>query len=36
MTDALRSAGLSTHARLAIAEIAGASGAWCPTLAPSR
>ncbi|WP_138760908.1 S9 family peptidase [Modestobacter altitudinis] len=35
MTDALRSAGLSTHVRLAIAEIAGASGAWCPTLAPT-
>ncbi|WP_138733439.1 S9 family peptidase [Modestobacter excelsi] len=35
MTDALRSAGLSTEVRLAIAEIAGASGAWCPTLAPT-
>jgi dipeptidyl aminopeptidase/acylaminoacyl peptidase len=35
MTDALRSAGLSTQVRLAIAEIAGASGAWCPALAPT-
>jgi len=35
MTDALRTAGLSTEVRLAIAEIAGASGAWCPTLAPT-
>ncbi len=35
MTDALRSAGLSTEVRLAIAEIAGASGAWCPALAPT-
>ena len=35
MTDALRTAGLSTQARLAIAEVAGASGAWCPTLAPT-
>jgi dipeptidyl aminopeptidase/acylaminoacyl peptidase len=35
MTDALRSTGLSTQARLAIAEIAGASGAWCPALAPT-
>ena len=34
MTDALRSAGLSTQARLSIAEIAGAAGAWCPALAP--
>jgi dipeptidyl aminopeptidase/acylaminoacyl peptidase len=35
MTDALRTAGLSTEVRLAIAEIAGASGAWCPALAPT-
>src|SRR3954468_1623297 len=35
MTDVLRSAGLSTEVRLAIAEIAGAAGAWCPTLAPT-
>src|SRR3954470_7789035 len=35
MTDALRSPGLSTEVRLAIAEIAGASGAWCPALAPT-
>jgi dipeptidyl aminopeptidase/acylaminoacyl peptidase len=35
MTDALRRAGLPTGVRLAIAEIAGASGAWCPALAPS-
>jgi dipeptidyl aminopeptidase/acylaminoacyl peptidase len=35
MTDALRTAGLSTEVRLAIAEIAGAAGAWCPTLAPT-
>src|SRR4051812_10632635 len=35
MTDALRSTGLSTEVRLAIAEIAGASGAWCPALAPT-
>src|SRR3954447_25151162 len=35
MTDALRSAGLSTEVRLAIAEIAGAPGAWCPALAPT-
>jgi dipeptidyl aminopeptidase/acylaminoacyl peptidase len=35
MTDALRSAGLSTDIRLAVAEIAGASGAWCPALAPT-
>jgi dipeptidyl aminopeptidase/acylaminoacyl peptidase len=35
MTDVLRSAGLSTEVRLAIAEIAGASGAWCPSLAPT-
>ncbi|MCW2678084.1 MAG: Prolyl oligopeptidase [Modestobacter sp.] len=34
MTDALRRAGLPTGVRLAIAEIAGASGAWCPALAP--
>jgi dipeptidyl aminopeptidase/acylaminoacyl peptidase len=35
MTDALRTAGLTTEVRLAIAEIAGASGAWCPALAPT-
>ena len=35
MTDALRSTGLDTGVRLAIAEIAGASGAWCPTFAPT-
>jgi dipeptidyl aminopeptidase/acylaminoacyl peptidase len=35
MTDALRTTGLSTEVRLAIAEIAGASGAWCPALAPT-
>jgi dipeptidyl aminopeptidase/acylaminoacyl peptidase len=35
MTDALRTAGLPTEVRLAIAEIAGASGAWCPALAPT-
>jgi dipeptidyl aminopeptidase/acylaminoacyl peptidase len=35
MTDALRSTGLPTGVRLAIAEIAGASGAWCPALAPT-
>jgi dipeptidyl aminopeptidase/acylaminoacyl peptidase len=35
MTDVLRSAGLSTDVRLAIAEIAAAAGAWCPTLAPT-
>jgi dipeptidyl aminopeptidase/acylaminoacyl peptidase len=35
MTDALRTAGLSTEVRLAIAEIAGAAGAWCPALAPT-
>jgi dipeptidyl aminopeptidase/acylaminoacyl peptidase len=35
MTDALRTAELPTEVRLAIAEIAGASGAWCPTLAPA-
>ena len=35
MTDALRTAGLSPEVRLAIAEIAGASGAWCPALAPA-
>jgi dipeptidyl aminopeptidase/acylaminoacyl peptidase len=35
MTDALPAAGLPAGVRLAIAEIAGASGAWCPTLAPS-
>jgi dipeptidyl aminopeptidase/acylaminoacyl peptidase len=35
MTDALRSAGLPTEVRLAIAEIAGAPGAWCPALAPT-
>ncbi|MEU2350500.1 alpha/beta fold hydrolase [Modestobacter sp. NPDC049651] len=34
MTDALRRTGLTTQARLAIAEIAGAAGAWCPALAP--
>jgi dipeptidyl aminopeptidase/acylaminoacyl peptidase len=34
MTDALRTAGLRTDVRLAIAEIAGAAGAWCPALAP--
>ena len=34
MTDALRSSGLPTDVRLAIAEIAGAAGAWCPALAP--
>lgn len=34
MTDALHTTGLSTQARLAIAEIAGAPGAWCPALAP--
>ncbi|MGY1842366.1 S9 family peptidase [Modestobacter sp. SYSU DS0875] len=35
MTDVLRRAGLSTAVRLAIAEIAGASGAWTPALAPT-
>jgi len=41
MTDALRAAGLPTQTRLAtpirlaIAEIAGAAGSWCPTLAPA-
>jgi dipeptidyl aminopeptidase/acylaminoacyl peptidase len=35
MTDALRSTGLSTDVRLAIATIAGAAGAWCPSLAPT-
>src|SRR3978361_1973311 len=35
MTDALRTVGLSTEVRLAIAEIAGAAGAWCPALAPT-
>jgi dipeptidyl aminopeptidase/acylaminoacyl peptidase len=35
MTDVLRSAGLPTEVRLAIAEIAAASGAWCPSLAPT-
>src|ERR671933_752491 len=35
MTDALRSTGLATEVRLAIAEIAGAPGAWCPALAPT-
>ncbi|WP_369131671.1 prolyl oligopeptidase family serine peptidase [Modestobacter sp. I12A-02662] len=34
-TSAARAAGLSMEVRLAIAEIAGASGAWCPTLAPT-
>ena len=34
MTDALRTGGLSTGVRLAIAEIAGAAGAWCPALSP--
>jgi dipeptidyl aminopeptidase/acylaminoacyl peptidase len=39
VTDVLHStvpprAGLPTEVRLAIAEIAGASGAWCPALAP--
>ncbi|MCW2696234.1 MAG: Prolyl oligopeptidase, partial [Modestobacter sp.] len=34
MTDALRASGLPTDVRLAIAEIAGAAGAWCPALAP--
>ena len=35
MTDVLRSAGLATGVRLAIAEVAGASGAWVPALAPA-
>ena len=35
MTDVLRETGLSTEVRLAIAEIAGAAGAWCPALAPT-
>ncbi|MBB3676672.1 S9 family peptidase [Modestobacter versicolor] len=35
MTDALRTTGLPTGVRLALAEIAGASGAWCPALAPT-
>jgi len=35
MTEVLRCAGLSTDVRLAIAEIAGAAGAWCPALAPT-
>src|ERR671933_638470 len=35
MTDALRSTGLATEVRLAIGVIAGASGAWCPALAPA-
>ncbi|GAB3356818.1 S9 family peptidase [Modestobacter lapidis] len=34
MPDALRAAGLPTAVRLAIAEIAGAAGAWRPALAP--
>jgi dipeptidyl aminopeptidase/acylaminoacyl peptidase len=35
MTDALLREGLPTAVRLAIAEIAGAAGSWCPALAPS-
>jgi dipeptidyl aminopeptidase/acylaminoacyl peptidase len=35
MTDTLRSTGLPTGVRLAVAGIAGASGAWCPALAPT-
>lgn len=35
MTDALRSPGLSTEVRLAIAEIAAAAGAWVPALSPA-
>ncbi|MCZ2817672.1 S9 family peptidase [Modestobacter sp. VKM Ac-2984] len=35
MTDVLREAGLPTEVRLAVAEIAGVSGAWCPSLAPT-
>src|SRR4051812_26332192 len=35
LTALLRPAGLSTEVRLAIAEIAGAAGAWCPALAPT-
>ena len=39
MTDVLHPAvpraGLPTEVRLALAEIAGAPGAWCPTLAPT-
>ncbi|KGH47422.1 peptidase S9 [Modestobacter caceresii] len=35
MTDVLRQTGLSTEVRLAVAEIAGAPGAWCPSLAPT-
>src|SRR5918911_3310589 len=35
MTDVLPAAGLPAGVRLAIAEIAAAPGAWCPTLAPA-
>jgi dipeptidyl aminopeptidase/acylaminoacyl peptidase len=34
MTNALRTGGLTTDVRLAIAEIAGVAGAWCPALSP--
>src|SRR5918911_2249617 len=35
MTDVLPAAGLPAGVRLAIAEIAGSPGAWCPALAPT-